>query len=166
LIRRRYSGQDIKSVDFDRFIEVTAGKEYLCCPIRVELEVGDLLGEKRGITTSLLRAVSCNDLRIATFALTADGEIKANKNASVARTRRRKSKEAASSGGSRFRSDRLQTRRNQRLVTSGTCAFGTESEERIEDRALLYRGPVGPLGRSLGVPGCRAIHGCRLNLRA
>jgi hypothetical protein len=83
LIRRRYSGQDIKSVDFDRFIEVTPGKEYLSCPIRVELEVGDLLGEKRGITTSLLRAVSCNNLRIATFALTADGEIKANKNASV-----------------------------------------------------------------------------------
>lgn len=83
LIRRRYGSQDIKSVDFDRFIEVSPGKEYLSCPIRIELEVGDLLTEKRSITTSVVRAVACNDLRIATFALTSSGEIKANRDASI-----------------------------------------------------------------------------------
>ncbi len=84
LLRRRYAGTDIKSIDFDQYIVVEKGKQYDSCPIRIEVDAGVLLlADGSGTTNTKTRAVGCKELRVASLALSPRGKIKPGKPAMV-----------------------------------------------------------------------------------
>ncbi len=80
LIKRRYAADEIQTVEFDRYIEPQAGKQYQSCPIRVQLDLHQLLNGKGGVqNTGGLSSVSCNEMRMSLGALSMDGKIKPGK---------------------------------------------------------------------------------------
>jgi hypothetical protein len=84
LLRRRYVGTDIKSIDFDQYIVVEKGKQYDSCPIRIEVDAAVLLLDGSGATNTKTRAVGCKELRVASLTLSPKGKIKPGKQAMVA----------------------------------------------------------------------------------
>ena len=80
LVKRRYAATDIRTVEFDRYIEPEAGKKYHSCPIRVQLDLYHLLTGKGGVQNAGgLSSVSCNEMRMSLGELSMDGKLKTGK---------------------------------------------------------------------------------------
>lgn len=80
MIKRRYSAEEIRSVDFDLYIAPATGKQYQSCPIRVQIDLHELLRGKGGVQgAGSLSSVSCSDLRMSLGALSTDGKVKPGK---------------------------------------------------------------------------------------
>ncbi|MEO8196606.1 MAG: hypothetical protein ABI689_07780 [Thermoanaerobaculia bacterium] len=84
LIKRRYSADEIQTVEFDRYIEPQTGKQYQSCPIRVQLELHQLLNGKGGRQgAGGLSSVSCNEMRMSLGELSVDGKVKPGKTSTM-----------------------------------------------------------------------------------
>ncbi len=84
LIKRRYSGTELKRVEFDRFIDVQKGKEYDSCPVRVDIDARfALFGDGLQTRTAKPRAVTCKNMRIATVDLSLNRKIKPGKTSTL-----------------------------------------------------------------------------------
>lgn len=83
MIKRRFSGPDIKRVDFDQFIAPEKGKQYDSCPIRVDIDAGTTLFGDGQEMTSKPRVVACKEMRIANLSLRRNGGLKPGKPATL-----------------------------------------------------------------------------------
>ena len=80
LVKRRFGADEIRTVDFDRYIVIQPGKTYYSCPIRIELDVSRLFSDPRGkMDKASLNGVTCGGLRMQLVDLYSVGKFRAKR---------------------------------------------------------------------------------------
>lgn len=80
LIKRRFGADEIRTVEFDRYIVIQPGKTYYSCPIRIELDVSRLFSDPRGkMDKASLNGVNCGGLRMQLVDLYSVGKFRAKR---------------------------------------------------------------------------------------
>lgn len=84
LIKRRYVGSVIDSVEFDTYIPAESEGSYDSCPIRVSLSASNALTSASGAgSTAATGSVTCQGLRILHAAFTRRGDVAAGEDTTV-----------------------------------------------------------------------------------
>lgn len=85
MVSRRYSPEDVASIQFDRFVDLDQRKEFTTCPIRFQIDAGStLLGDATVVTNLKTSRVKCDEVAIRSMRLDRKGKFRPNKPLSVA----------------------------------------------------------------------------------